>query len=202
MQPDVLGNFYVITDALFRVLAEETAARETSTVEEAYQGWWSLYERGLIQLVSDADGPRTLPCVSRNERRAAAKQNGPLSLYRRRLLGEGAAPATKHDAWGWVEQVENDARVSDHAAHIACSLVENCADGDVFIETGVPPSTALLGYSDRAVRVAFSELERDGHLAFDDVSQRFRPQRLLGPVGEELAPHPPEARQQLQEPLT
>jgi hypothetical protein len=78
--------------------------------------------------------------------------------------------AEKHPAWVWVQQIESDAEISDKTARIACAMVENCTDGDAFMQGGVPPSTSLLGYSDRAVRVAFGELERGGHMAFDDGS--------------------------------
>ena len=194
MQDDVLDNFYKIADATFRMFAEQ-AATENVTIEEALEESWFLYERGFLRLVTYDEGLRLVPSVGQSERRAAAKHNATLSGYRRSLLGDGPPAAEKHPAWVWVQQIESDAGIPDKTARIACAMVENCTDGDVFMEGGVPPSTSLLGYSDRAVRVAFGELERGGHMAFDDGSQTFRPQLLPELTGEELMQQPPEAQQ-------
>ena len=144
MQDDVLDNFYKIADATFRMFAEQ-AATENVTIEEALEESWSLYERGFLRLVSYDEGLRLVPCVGQSERRAAAKQNATLSGYRRRLLGESPPAAEKHPAWVWVQQIESDAGIPDKTARIACAMVENCTDGDAFMEGGVPPSTSLFG---------------------------------------------------------
>jgi hypothetical protein len=88
MEDDVLSNMFETVDALFRIIAEETAARESISLEDAQEGMWALFESGLIRPVSDSDGMGIEPCLSRNERRAAARKNKLLADYRRRI-GEG-----------------------------------------------------------------------------------------------------------------
>jgi hypothetical protein len=166
MKADVLSNMVEIVDAVFSITAEETAVRENISLKDAREGMWALFEAGFIRLVNHSDGTGVEPCLSRNERRAAAKKNKLLANYRRRI-GEGTL---------WVEQVESDDRIAEKTVHIVQCLVERLDDGDAFIETGVTANVSLPGYSDRAVRVAMEELVQCGHLTFDDDSQRFRSQ--------------------------
>ena len=86
MKDDELSNMFKIVDALFRIVAEQTAASERIPLEEAYEQAWSLYERGFVRLAggSDHDSLGVEPCIGRGERRAAAAQNRWLASYRRR----------------------------------------------------------------------------------------------------------------------
>jgi len=72
-------------DAVFREFAEMTAANDGKTFEEAYTVTWRLYEVGDLKLVGEGGRLRVRACITRTERRAAAKQNRPLAAYRRRL---------------------------------------------------------------------------------------------------------------------
>jgi hypothetical protein len=85
---DDLSIMLKIVDALFSSIAERAVAREGVPFEEALEGAWSVYERGLVRLVDypDRDSLGVEPCESRNERRTAARQNKLLASYRRRLV--------------------------------------------------------------------------------------------------------------------
>ena len=89
MEDDVLRSMLETVDAVFSITAEETADRENISLEDAQEGMWALFEAGFIRLVSHSDSMGIELCLSRNERRAAAKKNKLLANYRRRI-GEGA----------------------------------------------------------------------------------------------------------------
>ncbi len=184
MNDDDLSTMFEIVDALFLILAEEAVLRENTSFEEAHEGTWTLFEHGFVRLVGDRDNLGIEPCISRNERRAVAKQNRLLASYRRRIA-EGALPGreTEHPAWIWLAQVEDNAQIATKTGRIARCLVESCVD--TFIDTGVSASISLPGYSDRAIRVALKDLVRCGHLTFDGDSQGFRPQLLPDLIDEE-----------------
>ena len=176
MNDDDLSSMVEIVDALFRILAEEAAGREGVTFEEAHEGTWALFEHGFVRLVGDRDNLGIGPCISRNERRAAAKPNRVLASYRRRRAGDAPDEPGEPPAWIWLAQVEDNAQIATKTGRIARCLVESCVD--TFIDTGVSASISLPGYSDRAIRVALKDLVRCGHLTFDGDSQGFRPQLL------------------------
>jgi hypothetical protein len=102
MKDDVLRNMLEIVDVVFGITAEETADRENISLEDAQEGMWALFEAGFIRLVSHSDSMSIELCLSRNERRAAAKKNKLLANYRR-CIGEGALDrGEKHPTWVWA----------------------------------------------------------------------------------------------------
>ena len=74
----------------FVEFAERTAASDGVTFEEAHKATWQLYELGDLKLVGEGDRLSVRACITRAERRAAAKQNRPLAVYRRRMQRAGA----------------------------------------------------------------------------------------------------------------
>jgi hypothetical protein len=75
-------------DALFRHLAEQSAAESDASIEDALDGTWALFEAGFTRLVAHDDEVGIEPCRDRAEQRAQTKRNRPLVELRRRLLAE------------------------------------------------------------------------------------------------------------------
>jgi hypothetical protein len=91
MKDDVFRNTLDIVDAVLGIEAKETADRENIPLEEATEGMWALFEAGYIRLVSHSDGMGVEPCLTRNERRTAAKKNKVMVNYRRRSVENAGA---------------------------------------------------------------------------------------------------------------
>ena len=83
-EDEALSEPFRLADAAFREFAEMTAANNGKTFEEAHQATWRLYELGDLKLVGEGDRLGVRACITRAERRAAAKQNRPLATYWRR----------------------------------------------------------------------------------------------------------------------
>jgi hypothetical protein len=77
------------------------ASQEGVPFEEAHEGAWTLFERGLFRLADDGVHLGIEPCTSRNERRVAAKQNGLLASFRRRVA-EDTASGKVRSPWSGV----------------------------------------------------------------------------------------------------
>ena len=81
-----------IVDALFRIYAEQAAAQDGISIEDALEVAWSLFERGCMRVVSrDAEHVGVEMCESRAEQRAQAAENRRLVEFRRRMI----QPATQ-----------------------------------------------------------------------------------------------------------
>ena len=175
MNDDDLSSMVEIVDALFRILAEEAAGREGVTFEEAHEGTWALFEHGFVRLVGDRDNLGIEPCISRNERRAAAKPNRVLASYRRRRAGDAPDEPGEPPAWIWLAQVEDNAQIATKTGRIA-----RCWWKIALIPSSIlaSPRAFPCRDTDRAIRVALEDLVRCGHLTFDGDSQGFRPQLL------------------------
>ena len=83
-EDEALSEPFRLADAAFREFAEMTAANDGETFEEAHTVTWRLYEVGDLKLVGEGGRLRVRACITRAERRAAAKQNRPLAAYWRR----------------------------------------------------------------------------------------------------------------------
>ena len=85
-EDEALSETFRLADAAFREFAEMTAANEGATFEQAHKATWRLFECGSLKLVDEGDRLRVRACITRAERRAAAKQNRPLAAYWRRTV--------------------------------------------------------------------------------------------------------------------
>ena len=83
-EDEALSEPLRLADAAFREFTKRTAA-SGATFEEAHQATWKLYELGDLKLVGEGNRLSVRACITRAERRAAAKQNRPLAIYRRRI---------------------------------------------------------------------------------------------------------------------
>ena len=71
MKDDDWDAMLETVDALFCIVAEQVADQEGVPFEEAHEGAWTLFERGLFRLADDGEHLGIEPCTSRNERRVA-----------------------------------------------------------------------------------------------------------------------------------
>ena len=101
MKDDDWDAMLETVDALFCIVAEQVADQEGVPFEEAQEGAWTLFERGLFRLADDGEHLGIEPCTSRNERRVAAKQNGLLASFRRRVA-EDTASGKVRSPWSGV----------------------------------------------------------------------------------------------------
>jgi len=85
-EDEALSETFGLADAAFREFAEMTATNEGATFEKAHQATWKLYELGDLKLVDEGNRLGVRACITRAERRAAAKQNQPLAAYWRRTV--------------------------------------------------------------------------------------------------------------------
>ena len=85
-EDDVLSDTFRFADVAFRKFAEMTAANDGAPFEEAHTATWKLYELGHLKLVGEGDRLNVRACITREERRAVAKQNRPLAAYWRRTV--------------------------------------------------------------------------------------------------------------------
>ena len=85
-EDEALSEPFRLADAAFREFAKMTAANEGATLEQAHKATWRLFECGSLKLVDEGDRFRVRACITRAERRAAAKQNRPLAAYWRRTV--------------------------------------------------------------------------------------------------------------------
>ena len=90
-EDEALSEPFRLADAAFREFAERTAASDGVTFEEAHKATWQLYELGYLKLVGEGDRLSVRACITRAERRAAAKQNRPLAAYWRRTYSQRAS---------------------------------------------------------------------------------------------------------------
>ena len=103
-EDEALSERFRLADAAFREFAEMTAANEGATFEKAHQATWKLYELGYLKLVGDGDRLGVRACITRAERRAAAKQNRPLAAYWRRTVFAARSSRTERERGSQLEQ--------------------------------------------------------------------------------------------------
>ena len=114
-----LSEMFRFADVTLREFAAMTAANEDASFEAAYKRTWQLFELGHLKLVGEGGRLRARACITRTERRVVAKQNRPLSLFRRRTVL--AAP------WSGTER-EQAARSIEQSAMVNVAAFETFAN--------------------------------------------------------------------------
>ena len=102
-EDDVLSDTFRFADVAFRKFAEMTAANDGAPFEEAHTATWKLYELGHLKLVGEGDRLNVRACITREERRAVAKQNRPLAAYWRRTVFAARAAEREREAASTAE---------------------------------------------------------------------------------------------------